>query len=280
VLQQTGSGSDIYSALGIKQRFEFNKRVSGDAFVQHATAVGDNLSGFNVYGISATYTDGSRMRGSTSYQIRTGDSPGSTWALGLAGSLSPDVSLQATVNNSRTSGTAYDDARVGLAWRPSRNDRGATLLEYEAQDGTLAPLATHADTLSIEQLYRPTRRLELAGRYAYKLDGDSYYPAQTSLFALRARQKIGSRFDIGAETSYLDVKNLPGAQQAGFALETGYSLGDAMRLAFGYNFTGSPDPSLAVAPTRRGVYVTVTSVVDQIFGWGKGFGWGTSGNAK
>ncbi len=278
VLEQTGSGRDIYSAMGIKQRFTFDEHLKGDAFVQHATATGENLSGFDLYGVSATYTNGSRLRGSTSYQIRTGDSPGATWALGLAGTLSPDLSLQATLDNSRAAGSFFDDARIGLAWRPAQDDRGATLLEYERKDGTLAPLATHAEILSLEQFYRPTGRLELAGRYAFKLDGDSYYPAQTSLFALRVRQTIGARFDIGCETSYLDAKHLPGAQQAGFALESGYSLGDTMRLAFGYNFSGSPDPALAAAPARRGVYLTATSVIDRIFGWGKGFG--RDGSAK
>ncbi len=274
VVEQTGSGNDIYSAMGIKQRFEFSERIKGDAFVQHASATGANLSGFDVYGVSATYANGSRVRGTTSYQIRTGDTPGSTWALALAGGLTPDLSIQATVNNSRTGGTAFDDARIGLAWRPSHNDRGVTLLEYERQDGTLVPLATHAEILSLEQLYRPTHRLEIAGRYAYKLDGDSYYPAESSLAALRVRQKIGARLDVGVETSYADVKHVPNASQAGFALESGYSLGDAMRLAAGYNFSGSPDPSLAAAPTRRGLYLTATSVVDQLFGWGKGASWG------
>jgi len=42
-----------------------------------------------------------------------------------------------------------------------------------------------------------------------------------------------------------------------------------MRLAAGYNFSGSPDPSLAVAPTRRGFYATATTVIDRVFGWGK-----------
>jgi hypothetical protein len=42
-----------------------------------------------------------------------------------------------------------------------------------------------------------------------------------------------------------------------------------MRVAAGYNFAGSPDPNLVAAPTRKGVYGTVTSVIDNIFGWGK-----------
>jgi hypothetical protein len=42
-----------------------------------------------------------------------------------------------------------------------------------------------------------------------------------------------------------------------------------MRLGAGYNFSGSPDPNLVSAPTRRGVYATATSVIDNIFGWGK-----------
>jgi hypothetical protein len=32
---------------------------------------------------------------------------------------------------------------------------------------------------------------------------------------------------------------------------------------------GTADPSLSTTPAHRGAYVTVTSVVDRLFGWGK-----------
>ncbi len=274
VVERTGSGTDVFSAMGVKERFDFAKRIKGEFFMQHASAVGANVAGYNIYGFSATYGDaGERLRGTTSYQLRTGQSPGSTLLLGVAGALSPDISVLAAANYSGAYGTSYDDARLGLAWRPSQNERGVTLLSYEQKSGSLLPLPTRADTLSLEQLYRPTHRLELAARYAYKLDGDTYYPAQTSLLDLRAVQRLGSRFDLAGETRYLDARNVAGARATGFALEGGLRLGDAMRLAGGYNFTTAADPSLAAAPARRGLYATVTSVIDSIFGWGKDSGW-------
>jgi hypothetical protein len=46
-------------------------------------------------------------------------------------------------------------------------------------------------------------------------------------------------------------------------------LGDNTRVGAGFNLRGSADPSLATGPTKRGFYMTVTSVVDRLFGWGK-----------
>jgi hypothetical protein len=110
--------------------------------------------------------------------------------------------------------------------------------------------------------------LELAGRLAYKLDGDVYYPARSHLLSLRAVQRIGSHFDLGAEGSILGVSDVAAASTAAFAFETGYRLGDQIRLAVGYNLSGAPDPALASAPSRRGVYVTMTSLIDRLLGWG------------
>jgi len=144
-----------------------------------------------------------------------------------------------------------------------------TIAGFEAQDGNVSALGEHTQLLSLEELYRPDRMLEIAGRYAYKLDGDSYYPAHSSLFGLRLTQRIGHRFDVAGETRYLAAHDIAGASTTALALEAGYRVGGEMRIAAGYNFEGSPDPSLALAPTRRGVYATATSVIDRIFGWGK-----------
>ena len=269
VLDQTSAGSDLFSAIGVKQTFALGARLKGDASFHRATAVGSGIGSYQLYGVSAAYSDGSRFRASTSYQLRTGYQPASSLTLGLAGSISPDISIQSTIANSNSIQGSANNARVGIAWRPSRNDRGATLLEYDRQDGTLSTLGAQTDTASIEQVYRPTGSLELAARYAYELDGDAYYPARTTLTAFRLRQSIGSRLDVGGEASLLSMHDVPNAQQAGVAAEVGYRLGDTLRVAAGYNFSGSPDPYLATAPTRRGAYVTVTTVVDRLFGWGK-----------
>ncbi|HEY0798314.1 MAG TPA: hypothetical protein VGD50_04140, partial [Candidatus Baltobacteraceae bacterium] len=267
-IQQAGSGSNIYSSLGVQEKLPINKFLHGDATLQHAVGIGQGSSGFNVYGLDLAYNT-TRMRASGSYQLRTGDSGGATLALGATGALSPDFSLFASVNDSNAGGIADDESRVGVAYRPSNNDRAATLLQYDSAVSNSSALGSRADTLSLDEIVRPSNSLEVAGRYAYKLSGDSYYPAQSELFGLRATQRVGPRADIGAEVRYLDVRNIPNASATGFAVETGMRLGDGMRLALGYNFSGSPDPQLAAAPTRRGVYVTLTSVIDRIFGWGR-----------
>jgi hypothetical protein len=109
----------------------------------------------------------------------------------------------------------------------------------------------------------------LAGRFAYTLDGDSFYKAHTSLAGLRVRQNVGRRFDVGAEVRELNAANIPGARATDFAAEGGYQLGGGSRVAVGYDFSGSVDPTLTGTPTRRGFYVTFTTLVDRIFGWGK-----------
>jgi len=267
-IAQTGNGNQISSALGVQEKLPVNKYLHGSLSWQHATGIGEGMNGFNVYGFDFTYNNAS-MRASESYQMRTGTTPGATLVLGATGAISPDFSLFAAVNDSNAAGLATDDSRVGVAFRPSQDDRAATLVQYEAEVSNSTQIGTRTQVLSLDDIVRPTNALEISGRYAYKLDGDAYYPAQTQLFGLRATQRIGSRFDIGSEVQYLDVRNIPGASATAFAAEAGLRLGGGMRLAFGYNFSGAPDPALAAAPTRRGVYVTLTSVIDRLLGWGR-----------
>ena len=268
VLEQTASGRDLFAAIGAKERFQLGKRIAGDLSLQHANAAGGGAVGFNVYGLSATYGGDASTRATLSYQMRSGQNPGSTLALGAAGALSPDVSLLSSVNDARANGTSLNDWRFGLAWRPANNERGVTLLEYQRQSGNLDTVGAHTNIVALDQLYRPTTRLELAGRFAYKLDGDGYYAAKTRLVDLRATQRIGSRFDVAGEVRALEASGLAGASANGFALEGGLRLGNETRVGAGYNFSASPDPSLALAPKRRGPYLTLTTVVDRIFGWG------------
>jgi hypothetical protein len=268
-IENTGNGSDMYTAIGGHEKFALGKNLSGNANIQHAASVGSSGGAFYGYGISLAYAIANRFRATTNYQLRTGNSPGSTLNVGAAGALSDNLSVIVTSTNSSTTGFHNVDDRASIAYRPALNDRAVTILGFEVKDGNVSTLGAHTQLVSLEELYRPERTLEIAGRYAYKLDGDAYYPAHSSLFDLRGTQRIGSRFDIGAEGRYLSAHGIQGASTAGFAIEAGYRLGGGMRLATGYNFSGSPDPSLAVAPTRRGFYATATLLIDRVFGWGK-----------
>jgi len=282
-LQNTGNGTDIYASTGVREHFAFGK-VKGDAFFQHATentyGATDGTTtdaaggGFNLYGSSLSYTNASNtFRTSESTQLRTGYGGGVSFQLSAAGALSQSVSLLANLTDARSDGNTQSDERVGLAWRPMESDAGVTLLQYEKLSGTAIDSVagdndTESGVLSIEQVLRPRERTEIVGRYAYKVDGDSLYEAHSSLLGLRVDQRVGSRLDFGVEGRRANVIGIDGALSTAFAVEAGMRLGDQTRLGVGYNFSATADPSLATTPQHKGFYVTVTSVLDRVLGWG------------
>ena len=271
-VEHTGSGSDIYSAFGVQEKLNLGP-VKGNAFVQDGTANDYNASGggFNVYGLALSYADPSnRLRISASSQMRTGNGAGFSDTLGAAGALTPDLSLFASLNDARAAGTDEGDDKVGLAWRPSQSDFGVTLLQYERQTGSGSYNATdEGAVLSLEQVVRLRRRTEVIARYAYKVDGDSLYAAHSSLAGLRLDQTIGDHYDLGVEMRRSKVLGIDGADATAFAIEGGLRLGNQTRVGIGYNFSATADPSLALTPQHRGFYITITSVVDRLLGWGK-----------
>lgn len=270
LIDHGANGGDVFATMGVRERIVLG-RTKGDAFFQHATATGTTTGGgFDLYGLSLSYADpANKFRASGSAQMRTGSGAGVSLSLAAVGAISPDFSLFASINDARSLGGNQADERVGLAWRPSRNDAGVTLLEYDRRDGTGPLTNTQSGVVSLEQVLRVRSRTELVGRFAYKVDGDSYYAAHSSLAALRVDQKIGGRFDVGVEARQAAIRGIDGTNSTAFAIETGVRLGDNTRVGAGYNVRGTADPSLSATPARRGFYLTVTSVVDRLFGWGK-----------
>jgi hypothetical protein len=276
VLENTGSGSDLYAATGIHERFTFSRFFRGDASYQHADSIGAGI-GFESYGLAITTTEQSKLRGSLSIQDRTGNTPGFTAHVGVAGQITPDISLLGSYADSQIGGYSSVLGRVGMAFRPANSDRGATLLEFDDQSGNLnVPNSlfsgaenVNSEILSLSHTWDWSARFQFQTRYAFKLDGGGYLPANSSLFGVRADARIGSRFDIGSEIALLHSAGNASLDTTTFAAEAGYRLGGATRLAAGYNFTGSPDPTLSNSTTHRGLYLTITSTIDRIFGWGK-----------
>ncbi len=268
LITDTGNATDIYSALGVTQKFSIGKRLSGNLTMQQANASGAGAAGFTVYGGSVAYSDSKDFRAALAYQSRTGSLGGTTFSGGLTGHVGPNIAVLGTLNQVSGSGTNAADDRISLAYRPQNNDTLVSLLGYERLTGTSSLLPERTDVLSFEEVYRPWNTFELAGRVAEKLDGDGYYAAHTSLFGLRARQNVGTRFDVGAELRMLNAANVPGAQTTDVAAEAGYTIGNDARLAAGYNFSGSIDPTLSGKPQRKGFYFTFTTLIDRIFGWG------------
>ena len=264
----TGNDADITAALGVRQHLAVSRDLKGDAFVQRGTGVGSAASSFAAYGLSLAYGDISgRIKATGSLQDRVGTGGGATWSMGVAGKLVGDLSLLGGYQGSRALGSDTTDARLSLAWRPSASDRGALFGGYQRDSGNANVAGAQSGVFSIDGLYRPARQLELTARYARKTDGDSNYAVGTSLVGLGVRQRMGPRFDIGIETREVLAPSAGGGLHS-TAGEFGAMLGGTLRAAVGYNFGTTADATLAAAPTRKGMYATLTTVIDRIFGWG------------
>ena len=268
-IENLGNGSDLYAAIGIKQRVIATSTLRGDVTLQHALAAGDGTGGFDVYGISLAYDRGSPFRATTSYQLRTGETPGSTFALGAAGYLGSGVSLISSVDDVRSVGIATEDERVGIAYRPQDDDRSSALFGYDHLEGVGDVQGEETDVVSADAVHRMTPKLEATVRFAYEIDGDQYYPAHTSAAGLRLVQRVGQRLDLATDVRLSATSDVPGSATAGYAAEIGYRIADAFRVAAGYDFTKTPDLSLTAAPHPRGFYLTATSVVTSLFGFGR-----------
>jgi hypothetical protein len=269
VVNQTGSGLNVYDALGVDEHFRVSQRLSATAQVQAANALGNGAQGFTVGTTQFSYAaPANALRATLGYQMRTGDGAGSTLNLGLAGHISPNLGAMAFVQRAYGNGIDAINDRVSLAYRPLGDDHLISLFGYTRTNGGSLSGST-PDVLSFEELYRPAERTEIAGRFAMMDDAALGTPVKSLLYAVRVRQDIGHRSDIGAEMRTVSVPSATGARTTSFALEAGRTLGASTRVAIGYNVAGSVDPTLLGQPGRKGLYFTVTSILSSVFGWGK-----------
>jgi hypothetical protein len=268
-IADTGNGLNIYSALGLQEIFKFGKRLSGNASMQSAHGIGANADGFTVFGTGITYSNLKDFRASFSMQTRGGYGGGTTMNGGAAGHIGPNIAMLGSFNETFAAGVQAVNDRISLAYRPSQNDRFISLLALDRASGGYTYADSTADVLSFEEIFRATPSTEIVGRLGYKLNGDGYYLAHSSVAGLRITQTLSPRFDFGAEAREMAAGNIAGARATDFATELGYRIGSGTRLAAGYNFSGSVDPTLTGHPQRRGFYVTVTTLIDRVFGWGK-----------
>lgn len=271
VINHTGDATDVYTALGVQEKFRLSPSTAGNLFYQNANDAGPSRAGFHVFGADLAYSKPNAVRASLSYQTRTGSNGGSTFSGGVGGRLSQNASVMGTFQRAFGNGQTGIDERLSFAYRPQENDRFVSLLGYRRTNATAGIFggSAIADVVSFEEVWRPSGELEIGSRFAYKLNGDGFYVAHTSMRALRARQMLGKRFDAGAELREFDVPGTYGGHTTDFAVETGYQLGNSTRVAAGYNFSGGTDPTLTGHPQRKGLFLQVTTLVDRFFGWGK-----------
>ena len=271
VINRTGDAADVYTALGVQEKFRLSSSTTGNLFYQNANDAGPSRAGFHVFGADLAYSKPNAVRASLSYQTRTGTNGGSTFSGGIGGRLSENASVMGTFQRAFGNGQTGIDEHLSFAYRPQENDRLVSLLGYRRTNAAAGIFGGSeiSDVLSFDEVWRPSGELEIGSRFAYKLNGDGFYVAHTAMGALRVRQMLGKRFDAGAEVREFSVPGTYAGHTTDFAVETGYQLGNSARLGAGYNFSGGTDPTLTGHPDRKGVFVQITTLVDRFFGWGK-----------
>jgi hypothetical protein len=276
-VQHSANGTDLFDAMGVRETIISTPRLSLNGFLQLGQSLystyGPAIVGTSPYfvalGTSASYSE-QTFHATAQIQVRGGFDSGTTFQIGAVGPISPSVSLFGTATGSYTSGVVDNDYNFGLSYRPALNDRYVTLLSLDSQRSNITNYDAYVTNVAqLQELYRPTTRLELAGSLGYKLAGDSYFVPHTLIYGLRADQRIGSRFDIASEYHVSSIAPLQGLSATGFAIEGGYRIGSTLRFAGGYNFSGFADPAASVNPTHRGVYLTLSTYIDRVGGWGK-----------
>jgi hypothetical protein len=274
-VEHTASGTDLFDAIGVRTKIIATSRFNASGFFQ----LGNSLySTFNTPSASPFFMSvGTALdyalktfHATGQAQVRTGFDSGSSFQLGATGPISPAVSLYGSYTGSFTQDIYNTEGRGGLAYRPSRNDRYVTLLSADVYRSDLTDYDAYiTNVIQLQELYRSSTRTEWAASAAYKITGDSFFAPRTTIYGIRGDQRIGGRFDIGSEVHWSDIEPLSGTNATGLAVEAGYRLGSSLRVAGGYNFSGFADPNTAINPTHRGLYVTLSTYIDRIFGWGK-----------
>ena len=276
-VERTASGTDLNEAIGARRTISLGTRLTGDAFAQAGRAFQSTglpaqaaaSPNFLAFGTSLTYSE-KTFSATGQVQVRTGFNGGSTVVLGAAGPISPSVALFGSASESYTQDVSASTVHAGLSYRPANNDRAVTLVSVDSETGNVTNYDAYVTNVAqLQELYRPSRRTELAASFAYKITGDTTFAPRTTIYGVRADQRIGPRFDLGVELHRSGTAPIDGSQATGIAIEGGYRLGDQLRLAGGYNFSGFADPAAAVSPTHHGLYLTLSTYIDNILGWGK-----------
>ncbi len=275
------NGTDSFAVIGLQNRLPLSKQISLDFGFEHGMHLAGAGNGFTSGGVGFSWQPTEDFRSSGRFELRNQNGRfGSVFTLGAAGRLNENITALARFQRAQSVfGQAKNsslDGTLALAVRPKQTDRYALLFSYtrrsivQAGDKQLSANKDRTDTLSTDGLYQATNSLELYGRFALKF-GDNSRPdlARTStltyLFQGRAQQKLGRYLDAAIEQRWL-AQPASGTRRSSTGAELGFWVLPELRLAAGYNITGSRETGNdSVSGNQRGFYFTVSSKLSRFF---------------
>ncbi|MBU1170508.1 MAG: DUF11 domain-containing protein [Proteobacteria bacterium] len=130
-------------------------------------------------------------------------------------------------------------AMVGIAYRPLVYDRFNALskieYKYEKRTSPESLYSTDSYIFSTEGNYQFSRKLQLTGKYAGKLEKQDTISSYTDLISARFIYDLTDRFDVGAEYRLL-TSHLTHSRLHGGSAEVGYRIIQQLWFSLGYSF--------------------------------------------
>ncbi len=275
------NGTDSFAVVGLQNRLPINKVLSLELGFERAFHLAGEGKSYNNVLVGANWLPNDNFRSSVRYEFRNRDGNGQIFTLASAGEFRPGWTAlgrfqYGNINfQNRTNKIA--DGQAAMAIRPHDTDKYGLLFSYEHRDssysdGKSVPTSLKSDILSSDGFYQPTQRLELYGRFAWKLTGDGnsdlpYASSSTYLLQGRAQYRIARYFDIAAEDRYIFQPN--GSNRNWFGVEGGYWATSDLRLGVGYNFSHAQEPygfnNNNQIFNRSGFYFVISTKLSRLF---------------
>lgn len=275
------NGTDSFAVVGLQNRLPINKVLSLDLGFERAFHLAGDGKSYNNIVIGANYLPSDNFRTSTRYEFRNRDGNGQIFTVAAAGEFRPgwtalaryqygNINFQDRINR-------ITDGQVAMAIRPHDTDKYGLLFSYQHRDSSYSdgknlPTFLKSDILSADGFYQPKLRLELYGRFAWKMSGDGnsnlpYADSSTYLLQGRAQYRIHRYFDIAAENRYIFQPN--GSNRNWFGVEGGYWATADLRFGVGYNFSRAQEPygfnNGNRVFYRNGFYFVISTKLSRLF---------------
>jgi hypothetical protein len=275
-LEQGVNGPDAFALVGVHTRIGLGAGLSANFGLERGQLVA---------GEGDDYTSGSaalawltnRVKATTRYEARDRTGFASLFTAGGAARLGAGVTAAARAHWTRANQPADDETLAALAAfaiRPAGHDRVGWLLSYQYADAgrtrqTVAPgrlVLGWRHLLSTDAYGQPVSWLTLHGKFAWqRSENDGVLVTDTYLAQGRLQMAISRYVDAAFEERYLH-QPASRSHREGTAFEIGAWPVADFRIAVGYNFRDTRDPSGRDLQGRdRGVYLTLSTKLSRLF---------------
>jgi hypothetical protein len=261
-MDTSGTGADSFAVLGVMTRLPIRSGLSFDWTLENAVHLAGTGKGYLGGSFGFTESKDDKLRMSTRYEIRRGDTSQGILTAGIVGRLSAATSAMAryrvangAAHMADASGNIHD-GQVAMAVRPKKSDRVAMLFSYDFGNGYAA-----------DGLIQIAHGFEFYSRVAEARTPDLYGGSRLGTYLQgRLQKSLSRRFDIAGEARWIrESMIVRGALIMG--AEWGTSITRNFRVGLGYSSRGFANPGALLNSTaaRGGPYVVISSKLSSIF---------------